>query len=289
MHSMTGYGRAYVERDGRSLTVELKSVNHRFLDIGFRMPRSFLFLEDFARKQIGARLARGHVDVFVTYRNMREDSRSVTVDRPLAEAYLRALDALKQEGLSDDRSLMGVARFADVLVTVESEEDPEALRALLGEAIGRALDMLEEMREKEGARMCEDLARHTDLLEKIVDGMEARYPGTVEEYAARLRKAVEELVGAKVDETRLITEVALMADRGAIDEEISRLRSHIVQMREFLAAAEPVGRKLDFLVQELNREVNTVSSKSQDVRITQLAVDGKAEIEKLREQLQNIE
>ena len=289
MLSMTGYGRAMRELDGRQLTIELKSVNHRFLDLSFRMPRNLMFLEDDARKLIGARLSRGHVDVFMTYRNMRSDARKVQVDRALFDAYASALSSLTDSGVEDDRSLMSIARLPDVLVVTEAEEDQDALRALLKETLDAALSQLIEMRRREGAEMKKDLAFRTDRIEEMTNAVEARYPETVEEYTRRLRASIEELIGRNVDETRLLTEVAVMADRSAIAEETVRLHAHIAQLRECLEKAEPVGRRIDFLVQELNREVNTISSKSQDVPITQLVVSMKAEIEKLREQLQNIE
>ena len=289
MLSMTGYGRAMRELDGRQLTIELKCVNHRFLDLSFRMPRNLMFLEDDARKLIGARLSRGHVDVFMTYRNARSDARKVQVDRALFDAYASALSSLTDSGVEDDRSLMSIARLPDVLVVTEAEEDQDALRALLKETLDAALDQLVEMRRREGAEMKKDLAFRTDRIEEMTNAVEARYPDTVEEYTRRLRASIEELIGRNVDETRLLTEVAVMADRSAIAEETVRLHAHIAQLRECREKAEPVGRRIDFLVQELNREVNTISSKSQDVPITQLVVSMKAEIEKLREQLQNIE
>ena len=289
MLSMTGYGRAMCEIDGRQLSIELKSVNHRFLDLAFRMPRNLMFLEDDARKIIGARLARGHVDVFMTYRNLRSDAKNVTVDRALFDAYASALDSVADSGLRDDRSLMSVARMPDVMVITEAEEDQEALRALLRETLNQALDQLVAMRRREGESMAADLARKVDAIESMTKQIEARYPETVAEYTARLRASIEELIGQNVDETRLLTEVAVMADRSAIAEETVRLHSHVQQLRETFAKDEPIGRRLDFLVQELNREVNTISSKSQDIPITRLAVDCKAEIEKLREQLQNVE
>jgi len=289
MLSMTGYGRAMCEIDGRQLSVELKSVNHRFLDLSFRMPRNLMFLEEDARKAIGARLARGHVDVFMTYRNLRSDAKTVTVDRALFDAYAAALDSVAGGELRDDRSLMSIARMPDVMVITEAEEDQEALRSLMKQTINEALDALVAMREREGVSMKADLSRRVDAIERMTGEIEARYPQTVEEYTARLRASIEELIGQNVDETRLLTEVAVMADRSAIAEETVRLRSHVQQLRECFESSEPVGRRLDFLVQELNREVNTISSKSQDIPITRLTVDCKAEIEKLREQLQNVE
>lgn len=289
MLSMTGYGRATCEADGRQLTIELKSVNHRFLDLSFRMPRNLAFLEDDARKAIAGRLARGHVDVFMTYRNLRSDARTVQVDRALFDAYAKALDTLADGGLRDDRTLMSVARMPDVMLVTEAEEDQDAVRALMLDAMAQALEQLVAMRRREGASMAEDLSRKVDAIEEMTRQIEARYPETVEEYTRRLRASIEELIGQNVDETRLLTEVAVMADRSAIAEETVRLHSHIQQLRETFRREEPIGRRLDFLVQELNREVNTISSKSQDIPITRLAVECKAEIEKLREQLQNVE
>ena len=285
MRSMTGYGRATRELDGRELTIELKSVNHRFLDVNFRMPRSFMFLEDEARRLMGAYLSRGHVDVYVTYRNNRSDARTVALDRPLMDAYIKALDGI--EGLKDDRTLMNVARFPDVLTVTEADEDQEALKALMAETMKAALETLCAMRIREGKEIMKDLSSHVDQIERITLDIEKRYPETVAEHTARLRAAIEELVGQNIDETRLLTEVAIMADRSAIDEETVRLKSHVSQLREVFKLEEPIGRRVDFIVQELNREVNTISSKSQDIPITNLAVEGKAVIEKLREQIQN--
>lgn len=289
MLSMTGYGRAMRAEDGRELTVELKSVNHRFLDLSFRMPRGLMFLEDDVRKLISRRVSRGHVDVFMTYRNLRSDARTVTVDRALFDAYEKALDELSGSGLRDDRSLMAVARMNDVLIVTEAEEDQEALCRLTADTVNDALDALLQMRTREGIEMKRDLVNRIDHIEEMTGDIEARYPETVQEYKARLRVSIEEMIGQGVDEARLLTEVAIMADRSAIAEETVRLRAHIAQLRECMEKDEPVGRRIDFLVQELNREVNTISSKSQDVPITRCVVSLKAEIEKLREQLQNIE
>ena len=284
---MTGYGRCERERDGRRLTVEIKSVNHRFLDISLRMPRCFLFLEDEARKAIGRRLSRGHVDVFLTYRNLREDARDVFVDEGLIRAYLRATDGLS--GLRDDRSMMNMLALPEVVQIIEAGEDCDALRALLLETLEGALDALAAMRAMEGAALRSDLAARADALEGIAAGIAARAPETVAAYRERLRASVEELLQGHMDEARLVQETAIYADRAAIDEELVRLKSHIAQLRALIAEEAPAGRRLDFLAQEFNREANTIASKSQDIEITRLAMDGKAEIEKLREQVQNVE
>ena len=292
MLSMTGYGRAFVEIEGRQMTVEVKSVNHRFLDLSFRMPRNLMFVEDGARKVLSERLSRGHVDVFVTYRNLRTDARTVQLDEALFSAYVDALRRLRGAvglDLRDDSTLMGVARLPDVMTVTEAEEDQEAVKALIQTALTAALDELCAMRAREGASIRADLSARVDAIEAMTAEVEARYPQTVEAYRQRLKSAVEELAGSVTDESRLLMEVALMADRSAIAEETVRLRSHVQQLRMLLDASEPVGRRIDFIVQELNREVNTISSKSQDIPITRLTVDMKAEIEKLREQVQNIE
>ncbi|MDO4357184.1 MAG: YicC/YloC family endoribonuclease [Clostridia bacterium] len=290
MRSMTGYGRCTQTIDGRQLTIELKSVNHRFLDLSFRMPRSFAFLEEDARRIIGGRLSRGHVDVFATYRNLRTDARTVTVDAALLGAYMGALDSIGQaSGLRDDRSLMSISRLPDVLVVEEAEEDRDALKQLMAAALNGALDELVAMREREGVSMKADLSHRVDEIERMTRLIEQRYPETVAEYQQRLKQRVEELLGGDMDEQRLLQEVAVMADRSAIAEETVRLHSHIAQLRELFEVDEPVGRRIDFIVQELNREVNTISSKSQDIPITRQVVNCKAEIEKLREQLQNVE
>ena len=290
MNSMTGYGRGAKFAAGRQLTIELKSVNHRFLDISFRMPRSFAFLEEDMRAQMASRLTRGHVDVFVTYRNLRSDSKVVQVDPALMGAYCSALDEIKtQTGMPDDRSLMNFARLPDLLIVTEADEDQEALRMLERETMGMALDALCSMRLREGLSMAADLSRRVSNLEAMTVKIKARYPDTILEYEERLRARIEELIAGAVDPQRLLQEVAVMADRSAISEELVRLESHIAQMREMFLSQEPHGRKMDFLVQELNREVNTISSKSQDIKITQLVVSAKAEIEKLREQVQNVE
>lgn len=291
MHSMTGYGRMSVEKDGRQLTVELKSVNHRFLDISFRMPRSFNFLEDAARRQIGQSLSRGHVDLFATYRNTRADSKCVETDEALLSAYMKALDGIAETThWRDDRTLSLATRLPDVMTVTEAEDDQDALRALMDEALSGALEQMKVMRTQEGEALKNDISSRIDTLERLTEEIEVRYPQTVAEYQARLKARVEELLsGAAMDEQRLVQEVAVMADRSAIAEETVRLHSHFAQVRGFMQATEPVGRKLDFIVQELNREVNTISSKSQDVPITRLVVEAKAEIEKIREQVQNVE
>lgn len=288
--SMTGYGRCTLAQDGREVTIELKSVNHRFLDLAFRMPRSFAFLENDMRAHISNKLARGHVDIFVTYKNSRDDARKVTLDSALLGEYLTTL---RQGGidhmLDDNLRLRDVLSMQDVLTVEEADEDQQALSALTLNALDTALDSLCAMRRREGEAMRGDVETRLDTLERTAHAIDERAPQWLEEYRQRLRARIEEICQMQLDEARLTQEVALAADKAAVDEETVRLRSHIAQMRDLLKQSEPAGRKLDFLVQEMNREVNTTGSKSSDLILTGMVVDAKAELEKIREQIQNIE
>ena len=291
MRSMTGYGRASLERDGRELTLELKTVNHRFLDLNIRLPRALLFLEDGMRKGLNARLSRGHVDVFINYRNAREDAREVTLDGALLKAYARAMDeaAALLPDVRDDRSLARLVTMPDVLVVAEKAEDQDAVTALCADVLNLACDVLEQMRAREGESIGRDLAAKVDNLERVAGEIAQRAPGVVEDYQRRLNERIAELLQSPPDPQRIAQEVALFADRAAIDEELVRLSSHFAQFRHLLAQQEPVGRKLDFLVQEMNREANTIGSKANDLEITSKVLEMKSEIEKIREQVQNIE
>lgn len=290
MLSMTGYGRCQMEADGREITVEVKSVNHRFLDISFRLPRTLSFLDDAVRKGVNARLARGHVDVFVNYVNHRQDAREVRVDTGLALAYKAAFSELTQVlACENDMALSDYARLPDVLTVEECAEDQQAVRELFSKALDGALDMLIAMRAQEGESMKRDILDKAARIEEIRNKIAERAPLVVTEYRDKLHQRIAQITEGEIDEARLITEVAVFADRAAIDEELVRLVSHIRQIRQTVELEEPVGRKLDFLVQELNREVNTIGSKASDTNIAQYVVDAKGEIEKLREQVQNIE
>ena len=290
MRSMTGYGRCRAERDGREMTVEVRSVNHRFLDVACRLPRSLSFLDDAVRKGVAAQASRGHVDVFVSYANHRTDARLVRVDAALASAYQRAARELADAlGTQETLTLAEYARLPDVLTVEEGDEDQAAVRALFDEALAGAMRELTDMREREGENMRRDLLEKTANIEAIRDQIALRAPQVVEGYRDRLRQRLSSLLEGELDEARFATEVALFADRAAIDEELVRLVSHIGQIRAASESREPVGRQLDFLVQELNREVNTIGSKALDAPIAQLVVRAKGEIEKLREQVQNVE
>ncbi len=290
MRSMTGYGRTLCVQDGREMTVEVKSVNHRFLDVSPRLPRHLGFAEDMLRKLIGENMQRGHVDVFVTYRNSRSDARKVTLDAALASAYRDAMAELSAAtGAENNVSLYEYAQLPDVLTVTEQEEDREAVGALLRETLLGALREADAMRLREGEALKADLSFHLECLEKLRQQIVSRAPGVTEDYRVRLLQRIEECGVTEIDQQRLIQEVAIFADRAAIDEEISRLDSHIRQAYKLMNGEEMCGSKLNFLVQEMNREVNTIGSKAMDADIAKMVVDAKSEIEKLREQIQNVE
>ena len=289
--SMTGFGRATVASDGREITIELKSVNHRYLDLAFRMPRHIGFIEDVLRQLFTEQLSRGHVDIFVNYRNTRTDARTVVIDEALMGAYLSAArKAAAQYELRDDITLSAAMRFPDVTDVIEAEEDRDAVAALAREAALRAVTAMKRMRAGEGERLCNDLLNRVTTVESIAGKIDVRAPFVVEEYRTKLSERIESMLGGvEVDRTRLATEVALFADKASINEELVRLASHITEMRKVLGADEAAGRRLDFIVQEMNREFNTIGSKANDAEITSLVIAGKGEIEKIREQVQNIE
>ena len=291
MYSMTGYGRGSAQLDGREMTVELKSVNHRFLDVSMRLPRHLSFLEDVIRQDLQASLSRGHVDVFVNYRNTRSDARTVVVDEELLGAYLSAArQAGAHFGLTDDISLDAAMRLPNVTEFREADEDTEAVTELCHQAVKLALDGLIAMRLREGNRLMADFEQKLQNIETLTAKIAQRAPLVIVEYREKLNERIAQLIDTgEVDRARLATEVALFADKAAIDEELVRLSSHVAGIRSLFQENGPCGRKLDFLVQELNREFNTIGSKANDGTLTGHVLDGKNEIEKLREQVQNIE
>ncbi len=290
MLSMTGFGRGMAEKDGRQFTVELKSVNHRFLDLGMRLPRTLSFLEDALRKGIGAKVVRGHVDVFVTYKNERDDAKTVQFDALAAQAYLKAAQQIRDLGVEGKLSVMDVMRLPDVVTITENEEDADAMTQVMNMALELALDQLVKARAEEGARLLDDIESRLVFIEQKRNEIAAREPLVVKEYQEKLSARLAQLLdGVAIDEARLAQEVAIFADKASIAEELTRLLGHIASMRETMASGAPAGRRLDFIVQELNRETNTIGSKASDLAILNLVVDIKAEIEKIREQVQNIE
>ncbi len=291
--SMTGYGRARETRNGRDITVEVRSVNNRYLDCTVKMPRSFIFAEDAIKALVQKYASRGKVDVFITVESQGADETVVAVNEPLAKHYIDALSRLRQLGgdvLGGEISVSELARLPDVLTVTKGEADLETISADLCAVLGQALAAYTAMRETEGRKLAEDIQRRLDTIGAITRLIEERSPQTVAEYRQKLMARMQEVLqSASIDESRILTEAAIFADKVAVDEETVRLRSHLSQLREMLQSGVPVGRKLDFLIQEINRESNTIGSKCSDLQIARDVVDLKAEIEKIREQVQNIE
>ncbi|MCH5315333.1 MAG: YicC family protein [Eubacterium sp.] len=289
--SMTGFGRAVKEIDGYIISVELKSVNHRYFEFYSRCPRQYGFIDDKIKSFINSKVSRGKVECYVTIEALDTDSVDVAINHTLAGAYVSALREIAERyELRDSISANDIARYQDVLVVRKAEEDEEKIWSYVKTVAEEALDKFVEMRATEGKRMYDDVYSRSQFILDTVSYIEQRSPETVKEYNDKLVERVHDLLGdVTLDEGRILQEVAIYSDKVAVAEETVRLRSHIEQLREFLNSDEAVGRKIDFLVQEINRETNTIGSKCSDVSIARKVVDMKAEIEKIREQIQNIE
>lgn len=289
--SMTGYGSAVYSENGKKYSVEIKSVNNRYSDISVKAPRIYGFLEDALRKRAAERIRRGKADIYVTVENDGADSGSVSVDTSLAAQYMKAFSQLSDSlGIPCNMKSEDFLRIQDVFRVEKAEENEDEIAAAAKKALDGALDRFEEMRLREGEKMLEDLQAHLAVIKEETAHIEAHAPEIVEQYRKRIEERVRDILGtAPYDETRLLTEVAVFSDRVNVNEEIVRLKSHISQFSEMLASDEPVGRKIDFLIQEMNRETNTIGSKSNDLEASKIIINIKAEIEKLREQIQNVE
>ena len=289
--SMTGYGSAKGTVEGLGITVELKSVNNRYLDASVRMPRSFLFAEDAVKSVVQKHISRGKVDVFVSVDSSAAGDMSVKVNEPLLRGYVEAIRHIAEEySLPDDVTALSVSRFPDVLTVERRELNKDKAAAALSEITAKAVEEFNAMREREGERLRRDMLGKLETIEGLVSVVEERSPQTVKEYRERLEARLRDILADRsLDEQRVITEAAIFADRTAVDEETVRLRSHIAQFRTMLEEGSPIGRKMDFLVQEFNRESNTIGSKCSDASLAKVVVDLKSEIEKIREQLQNVE
>ncbi len=289
--SMTGYGRAEENFGGCTITVELRSVNNRYLDCNVRIPRLYLFAEEAIKSRVQGTISRGKVDVFVTLDSTGAEKVQVSVNKPAADGYYAALKQLAEDyGLSDDISVALLSRFPEVLLAEKAEEDVEQMARDICSVLDRALADFDRMRAREGERLKADILSRAAAIEAKVALVEARSPQTVAEHRAKLEARMNEvLANTQLDPARILTEAAIFADKVAVDEETVRLRSHISQLREMLSKGGATGRKLDFLIQEFNREANTIGSKCSDLEISSHVVDIKAEIEKIREQVQNIE
>ena len=289
--SMTGYGRAREVLNKRDITVEVRSVNNRYLDCTVKMPRMYAFAEDAVKQHVQKAISRGKVDVFITVDASAADVAKVTVNRELAAQYAAALRELAGVcGTESHVTPEQLSRFPDVLTVTKADEDLETVSADLCAVLDKALAAYNEMRAVEGAKLAEDIGNRLVFIENYTSQVEERSPQTVAEYRAKLTARMQEVLqSTTIDQQRILTEAAIYADKVAVDEETVRLRSHVAQLRTMIASDEPMGRKMDFLIQEVNRESNTIGSKCNDVAIAQVVVGLKAEVEKMREQVQNVE
>ena len=289
--SMTGYGSAKGVSGKLGITVEVRSVNNRFLDCNIKLPRVYTCLEDAIKARVQKSISRGKVDLYITIDASQADDVVIQVNEPVADAYMAALRSLSQKyGVPNDATALGLARMQDVLTVTKAEADVDKLGADIDAILTEALADFNAMRAREGEKLYADISARACEIERLVGLAEERSPQTVEEYRQRLEARLREILESNtVDESRIVTEAAIFADKTAVAEETVRLRSHLSQLREMIKSDEPVGRKLDFLVQEFNREANTIGSKGNDVQMARIVVDLKSEIEKIREQIQNVE
>lgn len=289
--SMTGYGSAKGTVEGLEITVELKSVNNRYLDTSVRLPRSFLFAEEAIKSEVQSHISRGKVDVFISVDSSAAGDMTVKVNEPLLRGYIEAIRHISEEySLANDMTALSVSRFPDVLSVEKKDLDAEAISAGICAIAEEALRDFDAMRQREGAKLRDDVLSRLETIDRLVSVVETEAPKTVDEYRKRLEQKMQEVLGATgIDENRILAEAAIFADHIAVDEETVRLRSHMSQLTTMINGNSPTGRKIDFLIQEFNREANTIGSKCQNSQIAHVVVDLKSEIEKIREQIQNIE
>ena len=291
IRSMTGFGRAQASVEGYNVTVEIRSVNHRYFEFYAKIPRTYSFLEEKIKSTLSTGISRGKVECSVQIEATADESVVVSVNEPLARGYVDAIGSIAETfNLKDDLTALSLARFSDVLSITKAPVDEDALWEKVEPVIKEALNGFIAMRETEGAKLSQDVLSRGELILENVSYIEERSPETVKQYSEKLLERMRNVLGdTQIDEARILTEAAIYADKVAVAEETVRLRSHIDQLRTMLQSSEAIGRKLDFLVQEINREANTIGSKAQDVDIARRVIDIKAEVEKIREQIQNIE
>lgn len=290
LKSMTGFGRAEKTVDQFNIKVNLKSVNHRYLDLAIRVPKYYYFVEDKIRQTAAKYISRGKVEIYVSVERIEGSDKSITLDREVAESYIKALKAVSEFGIEDDVKISTLAQYHDIFKIETDEADEEYITNIITDVFAEAAEDFVNTRITEGKAMEADISSHLDNLEANLHAVEKRYPEIVAEYRARLEKKINEvLADVNVEETRIIAEAAIYAERTDIGEETVRLASHIKEFRKAIKTDQPIGKKLDFMIQEMNRETNTMGSKANDVEISKIIVDMKSEIEKIREQIQNIE
>lgn len=289
--SMTGYGRGEASGEGKSITIEIRSVNHRYLEMAVRLPRTYVMFEERIKSYLKNIFARGHLDVYINIEETGEIKRNLKVDKELAMAYYESLKELaKFLGVENNIGIMALAQLPEIITIEQQEEDVEQLWPVFLEALEMAVEEMGSMRLEEGKKLAADLLIRKSYISEVMEEIKERSQLVVEEYRSKLQARIQELLASPpVDENRMAMEVAIMAERSNITEEIVRMMSHLEQLESFLSGNGPVGRKLDFLVQEMHREINTIGSKSNDLDISQKVVIVKSEIEKIREQIQNLE
>lgn len=291
MKSMTGYGRAKIENDTREYIVEVKSVNHKYLDINIKLPKTLFCIEDKIRKVISNKISRGKIDVFVTYINYGIEGKTILINKDIAKMYIKEIEEIATENnIASGIRATEISKFPEVLNVIVDEEDEEKIWLELNKCLEKALDNFIEMRITEGEKIKEDLKQRLDEIDENINEIFKNSTGLVEEYVVKLRKKIQEILNTDVvDETRLAQEIVIYSDKTSIEEEITRIKSHIIQFKELLNSEGAIGKKADFIIQEMNREINTIGSKSGKFEITQLVIKIKTQIEDIREQIQNIE
>ena len=288
--SMTGYGKATLSQDQKEYQIEIKSVNHRYLDISVKMPRTLSYLEEEVKKAIATKVKRGKIDVFITFENNSSEGKEIKINTEIAKIYIDELKKLaKQEDILANIEVTEISKFPDVL-SIQNNQEDETIKVELIETVSHATDKLVQMRAVEGNKMAEDLLIRIQAIQEKVKEISSLSTGLIEEYVVKLEGRIKEILkNQEVDETRLAQEVVIYADKCSVEEEVTRLKSHISQFEKLLKTDEPIGKKLDFIIQEMNRETNTIGSKANHLEITNDVIDIKTELENIREQIQNIE
>lgn len=291
MKSMTGFGRAKLEKNNRIYTVEMKSVNHKYCDITIKLPRSLSYLEDKIKKEVSKNVARGKIDVYISFENYSEEGKEIVINQELVKEYMKQFKILAEENnLTINLPVTEITKLPDVLTIKETETEEDVIENEVLETLNEAINNFCKMREQEANKIKEDLLKRIDNIEKKVENVSSLSTRLIDEYIVKLEARIKEILKTDVvDQSRLAMEVVLYADKCSVEEELTRLRSHILQFRNLLEETQPIGKKIDFLIQEMNRETNTIGSKSGNLEITNLVINIKTELEDIREQIQNIE
>lgn len=288
--SMTGFGKYSASFENREYQIEIKSVNHRYLDISIKLPRQLSYLEEIIKKVVNSKLKRGKIDIVFTFENFSEEGRNVRINKDLAKLYIKELRELaNEEGISSNIEVTDIAKFPDIL-NIKTDQDDDTIKKEAIDVLEKALDQLIEMRSIEGSKIAEDLLKRIEVIEDKVIKISEKSTGLIQEYVVKLEGRIKEILQTdEIDKSRIAQEVVIYADKCSIEEEVTRLKSHVLQFKNLLQVDDAVGKKLDFLVQEMNRETNTIGSKSSCLEITNSVIDIKTELENIREQIQNIE